>query len=95
MNRTYALWVKAGLLGLGLVLLAAVAFAQGGSLYELVAWAVEGGGTTSAGGGEYALSGTAGQPDAGVLAGGPYALSGGFWDGSAMRRALYLPVVMR
>lgn len=47
-------------------------------------WAVDwhttdgGGGTSS--GGEFAVSGTIGQPDAGVvLAGGEFAVTGGFW----------------
>lgn len=42
----------------------------------------DGGGGTSTGG-DFALSGTAGQPDAGVLAGGNFQLIGGFWTGSA------------
>lgn len=39
---------------------------------------VDGGGAVSAGGG-YQVSGTAGQPDAGVLIGGGYQVNGGFW----------------
>jgi hypothetical protein len=39
---------------------------------------VDGGGGTS-GGGQFTLSGTAGQPDAGVMTGGGYTLHGGFW----------------
>ena len=42
-------------------------------------WTVDGGGSTSKGG-QFALSGTAGQPDAGLMAGGPYSLYGGFWN---------------
>ncbi len=39
-----------------------------------------GGATTPSTGGVYAVSGTIGQPNAiGALAGGPYAVSGGFW----------------
>jgi len=38
---------------------------------------VDGGGGVSAGG--YQISGTAGQPDAGVLIGGGYQVNGGFW----------------
>lgn len=41
---------------------------------------VDGGGGASSGG-AFALSGTAGQPDAGVHTGGAFALSGGFWFG--------------
>ena len=38
----------------------------------------DGGGGTSAGG-NFTLSGTIGQPDAGVMSGGAYTLTGGFW----------------
>ena len=40
----------------------------------------------------------AGQPDAGLLAGGVYALGGGFWGGGAVTAPeylIYLPLVMR
>ena len=37
-----------------------------------------GGGTSS--GGRFALSGTIGQPDAGILSGGSLKLEGGFWS---------------
>jgi hypothetical protein len=39
---------------------------------------IDGGGGTSTGG-VYAVSGTIGQPDAGVMSGGNYTLTGGFW----------------
>ena len=39
---------------------------------------IDGGGGTSTGGG-YSLSGTLGQPDAGLHSGGPFTLHGGFW----------------
>ncbi|SRR5690606_10873288 len=42
-------------------------------------WTVDGGGRTSRGG-QFALSGTAGQPDAAVMSGGSYTLHGGFWN---------------
>jgi len=41
-------------------------------------FSIDGGGGTSTGG-VYAVSGTIGQPDAGVLSGGNYSLVGGFW----------------
>lgn len=41
---------------------------------------IDGGGDTSTGG-SYALTGTIGQPDAGILSGGNYTLQGGFWPG--------------
>lgn len=43
-------------------------------------WTVDGGGGTSSGG-LFTLSGTIGQPDAGVLAGGSFSIHGGFWVG--------------
>jgi hypothetical protein len=67
------------------------ALAQSG--YDLSWWTVDGGGATASTGGGYELGGTAGQPDAGLLSGGSYALSGGFWYGGGAR--LYLPVVIR
>jgi hypothetical protein len=42
-------------------------------------FSVDGGGGTSTGGG-YTLTGTTGQPDAGKMSGGGYALEGGFWS---------------
>jgi hypothetical protein len=48
--------------------------------YSIDWFSIDGGGGTSSGG-AYSLSGTIGQPDAGVaLAGGPYTLLGGFWS---------------
>jgi hypothetical protein len=47
-------------------------------------WTVNGGGGTSVStDGRFALSGTAGQPDAGSLAGGNFFLQGGFWNSAA------------
>ena len=43
--------------------------------YAITWWTVDGGGGTSAGGG-YTLSGTIGQPDAGIMTGGGYTLAG-------------------
>ncbi|MCC6951151.1 MAG: hypothetical protein IT433_06860 [Phycisphaerales bacterium] len=45
-------------------------------------YTIDGGGGTSTGG-TYTLSGTIGQPDAGVMSGGTYTLSGGFWVGAS------------
>ncbi|MEA3339117.1 MAG: hypothetical protein U9R15_04040 [Chloroflexota bacterium] len=45
---------------------------------------VGGGGHAFSTGDGYILGGTIGQPDAGVMAGGPYILQGGFWPGGAV-----------
>ncbi len=62
-------------------------------------WTVDGGGSTSRGG-QFALSGTAGQADAGLLTGGPYSLNGGFWNPvtsaiSGVTHRNYLPQARR
>lgn len=57
-----------------------VALAQSGGMYDL-SWNVfDGGGATFSTGGAYSLGGTAGQPEAGLMNGGAYALTGGFWQ---------------
>jgi hypothetical protein len=61
-------------------------------------WTVDGGGATFSRGGAYALGGTIGQPDAGVLRGGGYTLAGGFWgegEVAAGDHRIYLPLVLR
>lgn len=62
-------------------------------------WTVDSGGKTFSQGGDYTLSGTAGQPDAGLLTGGEYTLGGGFWGGGEVVPApgieYYLPLVLR
>ncbi len=40
---------------------------------------IDGGGEMWSTGGSYELGGTIGQPDAGLMSGGDYVLSGGFW----------------
>ncbi len=83
------------LLGAAVLLSVAwVGLAQGG--YDLSWWTVDGGGGPSSGG-SYTLSGTFGQPDAGVVAGGGYTLGGGFWPGdvASMAQQIYLPLVLR
>ena len=83
------------LLAILLSLLASVALAQTGGGYDLTWSTVDGGGATWSEGGGYALGGTVGQPDAGVLSGGGYTLAGGFWGGGAARYGIYLPLVLR
>lgn len=85
------------LLGLLVLLIAVPVAAQSG--YTLTWWTVDGGGVVGGGSpGSYILDGTAGQPDAGMLEGGGYVLSGGFWVGGAAAapwRTVYLPLVLR
>ena len=81
-----------------LLLAAAPVLAQSGAGYDLTWSTVDGGGQTFSSGGSYSLGGTAGQPDAGLLAGGGYSLAGGFWSGGAPAGApyrVYLPIVVR
>ena len=78
-----------------LFLSAAVALAQSGGVYDLSWSSVDGGGYTFSSGGDYTLGGTIGQPDAGLLSGGNYSLSGGFWHGMAAAYEVYLPLVVR
>jgi hypothetical protein len=47
--------------------------------YSIDWFTVDGGGGTSTGG-VYSVSGTIGQPDAGIMSGGNYTLQGGFWS---------------
>jgi hypothetical protein len=86
---------------LALASLAGVAPAQGDGGYEL--WGtVDGGGSTSEGGG-FVLSGDIGQPDAGEssgeepIGGDVFTLSGGFSESRALivEHGIYLPVVLK
>jgi hypothetical protein len=61
--------------------------------YAIPWWTVDGGGGTSSGGG-YILSGTIGQPDAGVISGGDYNLTGGFWSFEA-QHYIFLPIILK
>ena len=47
--------------------------------YEISRSTVDGGGVMHSTGGDFQLSGSIGQPDAGVLTGGGFTLTGGFW----------------
>ncbi len=66
------------------------AAASGG--FELSWFTVDGGGGTSSGG-DFVLSGTAGQPDAGDLTGGDFVLRGGFWQPAPARGPFNAPCV--
>jgi hypothetical protein len=62
--------------------------------YDLRWWSIDGGGTMNASAGEYSLSGTIGQPDAGIFSGGGYTLTGGFWGVNPFGM-IYLPLIIR
>ncbi len=47
--------------------------------FEISRWTIDSGGVIHGQGGSFELSGTTGQPDAGVLSGGRFELTGGFW----------------
>ena len=82
----------AALLAVGAVTLIVLA-ADG---FQLSWWSVDGGGGLSEGG-DFVLSGTAGQFDAGLLTGDGYVLGGGFWSGGELAPAVhtvYLPLVV-
>jgi hypothetical protein len=51
--------------------------------YQIVWSTIDGGGGRS-NGGQYVLTGTIGQPDAGYSSGGKYELLGGFWPGGPL-----------
>ena len=95
MMKRYILgWLLIAIL---LLPVAAGALAQTGGGYDLTWNTVDGGGATFSTGGGYTLGSTAGQADAGVLAGGGYMLAGGFWGGAATGGVyeIFLPLVVR
>ena len=47
--------------------------------YEITRSTIDGGGVMQSTGGDFELSGSIGQPDAGVIIGGDFELTGGFW----------------
>lgn len=64
--------------------------------YDLSWWSVDGGGHTFSGDGEYELSGTTGQPDAGLgRTSGGYRLRGGFWSFGPARYDIYLALGLK
>ena len=75
--------ITIGVLLLALSAVSWTALAQTGGGFDLSWFSVDGGGGTSAGG-DFALVGSLGQPDAGNgLAGGGFTLTGGFQAGAA------------
>ncbi len=93
MSKKVVLWSM--LISIALLAVGAV-YAQG-SGYDLRWWTIDGGGGMSSGG-NYVLTGTAGQPDAAALQGGSYVLYGGFWvpeTAQAQRHRIYIPLTKK
>ena len=61
-----------------LILGVSAALAATNDDFELSWFTIDGGGGTSSGG-NFSLSGTSGQPDAGSMSNGGFSLKGGFW----------------
>ena len=72
---------RVALAATALLLVASSSFAQTGGSYDLTWSTIDGGGATFSTGGSYRVGGTVGQPDAGRLSAGTFALNGGFWGG--------------
>ena len=47
--------------------------------FDITRWSIDGGGVMHSSGGQFEVSGTIGQPDAGTMSGGDFVLNGGFW----------------
>lgn len=80
-----------------LLLITLPVLAQSGGGYDL-SWSTADGGGGSSSGSTFSLTGTAGQPDAGVMSGGDFTLAGGFWGGGAVtitQLQLFLPLIKK
>lgn len=71
--------MKKGRLALSMSAVVLTLSAATANSFEIPWYTVDGGGAMQSTGGTYVLSGTIGQPDAGLVTGGGYALTGGFW----------------
>lgn len=95
-TRTRTGWRSALLLAVCLLLvLFSIALAQSGGNYDLV-WGSAVGGGGASGGGDYMISGTAGQAAAGVMTGGAFSMTGGVTGGGIPAlpdRYIFLPLV--
>ena len=75
--------VRCSKLTLGIVALLATTSVAADD-FSLDWWTIDGGGEMWTTGGDFELSGTIGQPDAGaIMTGGDFELIGGFWAGAA------------
>jgi hypothetical protein len=89
--------IRAAVLAVTMILSAVITSdlrAQSGSGYDLSWSTVDGGGGESSGG-VYAVVGTIGQAETGVMSGGSYTLRSGFWPGAAVEYKVYLPLTLQ
>ncbi len=92
MKRTTFVASLAALAAAVLVVSMVAAQSRGG--YDLSRNTIAGGGGSSSGD-SYALAGTIGQADTGMLIGGGYTLAVGFWPGARTQFAVFLPLILR
>jgi hypothetical protein len=78
-----------------LVGLTSPVLADTAATYDLSWWTVDSGSASGLTSGDYTLSGTAGQPDAGSLASGDYDLAGGFWQALISELQNFLPFIRK
>ncbi len=69
--------------GVSVALVGTAALAYIGGEFDLSWYTIDGGGGAESTGGDFALAGTIGQPDAGAMTGGDFELAGGFWAAPA------------
>ena len=69
--------------GVSVALAGTAALAYFGGEFDLSWFTIDGGGGAASTGGDFALAGTIGQPDAGAMSGGDFTLAGGFWVGAS------------
>jgi hypothetical protein len=62
--------------------------------YDL-SWNTIAGGGGASSNGTYTLLGTIGQPAAGSIGSGNFALSGGFWSGALAEYRIFLPLIVK
>ena len=91
--------LRAALLALLATLLVAFLVLAAPYGFSIPWWTIDGGGGTSQGG-DYAISGTVGQPDTSpLMSGGDYEIVGGFWGGALVipdsSNYSYLPLIFR
>ena len=80
----YSMIAVAGLLASLLIFTGGMDEIGGDAEYDVYWYTVDGGGHLFSTGGEFELSGTVGQPDAGIMTGGNFSLTTGFWSAAEL-----------